>query len=446
VMVVVEAPGHQKLGIYSKIKRIVMITSIQANSLVVFSLKGSITSSGFPIISSTSSGQVYGAGGRPLEYQYKWSQYVQSGVKTEAYEKAPLKAFTGPREEEWAVECNELNVDGLFFKTVPMSIAANMVRNVTNEEIKSVMFDIEDEKAPGPDGFTSVFFKKRWSVVGDDICNAVRDLFSNGLILKEINNTFLALIPKFPTPLRVNDYRPISWIKEVVSENQSAFILGRRISDNILITQELMYSYHKKKGPPRCAFKIDIQKAYDTVDWRFLENILTRFGFHPTMVKWIMVVLHLHLFLLVSMATFMDTLKGKGVYDKEIRFLLICSRWYHQHCKEIQPINVCFADDLFIFARRDVRSAQVTMDALEEFKLTSGLVPSLPKSTVYFCNVSNHTKNAILNIMTFSEGELPVKYLGVPFISSRLLNKDCKILVEKQRIGLETGKTSLYPL
>ncbi|GKE92342.1 hypothetical protein Tco_1573437, partial [Tanacetum coccineum] len=172
------------------------------------------------VMDVTSSGihytQVYGAGGRPLEYQYKWSQYVQSGVKTEAYEKAPLKAFTGPREEEcvylydfneaklheerflkqkgkveWLdvgdsnstyfyktlkradVECNELNVDGLFFKTVPMSIAANMVRNVMNEEIKSVMFDIEDEKAPGPDGFTSVFFKKGWSVVGDDICNAV---------------------------------------------------------------------------------------------------------------------------------------------------------------------------------------------------------------------------------------------------------------------------------
>ncbi|GJS10956.1 protein LAZ1 [Tanacetum coccineum] len=195
------------------------------------------------------------------------------------------------------VECTKLNVDGLFSKIVPMSIAANMVRNVTNEEIKSAMFDIGDEKAPGPDGFTSVFFKKGWSVVGDDICNAVRDFFSNGQLLKEINHTFLALIPKVATLLRVNGYRPISCcnviykciskiltnqiiegIKEVVSDNQSAFILGWRISDNILITQELMHTYHKKKGPPRCAFKIDIQKVYDTVDWRFLENILTRLG------------------------------------------------------------------------------------------------------------------------------------------------------------------------
>ncbi|GKC11865.1 putative RNA-directed DNA polymerase, eukaryota, reverse transcriptase zinc-binding domain protein [Tanacetum coccineum] len=104
---------------------------------------------------------------------------------------------------------------------------------------------------------------------------------------------------------------------------------------------------------------------------------------------------------------------------------------FHRHCEEIQLINVCFVDDLFIFARGEAQSAQVIMDALEEFKLASGLVPSLPKSTAYFCNVLLHVKNAILSIMPFAEGELPVKYLGVPLISSRLLNRDCKILVEQ---------------
>ncbi|GKA25789.1 hypothetical protein Tco_0711898 [Tanacetum coccineum] len=84
-----------------------------------------------------------------------------------------------------------------------------------------------------------------------------------------------------------------------------------------------------------------------------------------------------------------------------------------------------------------VESARVIMEALKEFKCTSGLVPSLPKSMTFFCNVSNHVKLAILSIMPFSEGDLPVKYLGVPLISSRLLNKDCKILVDrvKNRIG-----------
>nr|GEY44039.1 hypothetical protein [Tanacetum cinerariifolium] len=81
--------------------------------------------------------------------------------------------------------------------------------------------------------------------------------------------------------------------------------------------------------------------------------------------------------------------------------------------------------DLFIFARGEVDSASVIMDVLDEFKKTFGLVPSIPKSTAYFCNVRNHMKIAILNIMPFAEGKLPIKYLGVPLISLRLLNKDC---------------------
>ncbi|GJY63107.1 putative reverse transcriptase domain, reverse transcriptase zinc-binding domain protein [Tanacetum coccineum] len=104
---------------------------------------------------------------------------------------------------------------------------------------------------------------------------------------------------------------------------------------------------------------------------------------------------------------------------------------YHKYCAEMELINLCFADDLFIFAHGDASSANVIMDALEEFKAVSGLVPSLPKSTAYFCNVLNHTKLAILNILPFEEGTLPVKYLGVPLVSSRLIYRDCKELVEK---------------
>nr|GEY45119.1 hypothetical protein [Tanacetum cinerariifolium] len=81
----------------------------------------------------------------------------------------------------------------------------------------------------------------------------------------------------------------------------------------------------------------------------------------------------------------------------------------------------------------DVASTRVIMDSLNEFKNVSGLVPSIPKSTAFFCNVLNHVKIGILDIMPFSEGKLSVNYLGVPSISSRLLNKDYKVLVEKAR-------------
>nr|GFB87557.1 reverse transcriptase domain, reverse transcriptase zinc-binding domain protein [Tanacetum cinerariifolium] len=93
--------------------------------------------------------------------------------------------------------------------------------------------------------------------------------------------------------------------------------------------------------------------------------------------------------------------------------------------------------DLFMFARGDVNSAQVIMDSLNEFKRVSGLVPSLTKSMMFFCNVVNHVKLAILNIMPFLEGKLHVIYLRVLLISPILFNRDCKFLVKKvhNRIG-----------
>ncbi|GJY14273.1 hypothetical protein Tco_0383582 [Tanacetum coccineum] len=282
-----------------------------------------------------------------------------------------------------STDCNILNEEGLFSNKVLADIASNMVRDVTNDEIKAAMFDIGDDRAPGPDGYTSVFFKKGWDIVSDDICNALET--------------------------------------------------GRRISDNILIKQELMHNYHRNRGSPRCAFKIDIQKAYDTVDWKFLENILIKFGFHNTMVKWIMACVSSTSFSLSINGNIHGFFKGKRGLRQgdplspylftlvmEILTLILKRRVrlsesfrYHRYCQEIQLINMCFADDLFIFARGDVESSRVIMDSLEEFKLTSGLILSIPKR------------------------ELSVKYLVVPLISSGLLNRDCKILVEKakNRIG-----------
>ncbi|GJU75163.1 protein LAZ1 [Tanacetum coccineum] len=294
-----------------------------------------------------------------------------------------------------SMPCVDLDVADLFSHQVSNASNCQMVRDISNEEIKAAMFDISDDRAPGPDGYTS--------------------------ILKEINHTFIALIPKVSTPLKVNDYRPISccnvlykciskiltnriidWIKEVVSENQSAFVPGRRISDNILITQELMHNYHQDRGPPRCAFKVNIQKAYDTVDWRFLKYILGSFGFHPTMTKWIMAYVTSTSFSLSINGDVHGFFKGKrGLRQGDPLYLylftlvmevltLILQRRvrisdsfsYHKHCEDLKIINVCFADDLFLFAQGDVESAQVIMDSLEEFKRVSGLVPSIPKSTV----------------------------------------------------------------
>ncbi|KAJ0453055.1 putative RNA-directed DNA polymerase [Helianthus annuus] len=345
-----------------------------------------------------------------------------------------------------------------------------MVRPVTREEVKKAMFSIGENKAPGPDGFTSAFFKHAWDTVGEEVTDAVLTFFDNGQLLKQINHTIIALVPKKDAPNSVLDYRPISCcnvlfkciskiiterikgkLESLVSINQSAFVPGRKISDNILLTQELMHNYHTNRGPSRCALKIDIQKAYDTVNWSFLETVLTRFGFHRKMVKWIMTCVSTVSYSLCINGNIHGFFYGKRGLRQgdplspylftlvmEVLSLLLqhaarthASFKFHSLCAKQRIINVSFADDLFVFAHGDRSSVKVLRDALGCFTKISGLVPSAPKSTIFFCNVPSQVKMQILGLMPFQEGSLPVRYLGVPLISTRLAYRDCKILIER---------------
>ncbi|GJY13470.1 putative reverse transcriptase domain-containing protein [Tanacetum coccineum] len=117
---------------------------------------------------------------------------------------------------------------------------------------------------------------------------------------------------------------------------------------------ELMHNYHLDRGVPRCAFKVDIQKAYDTVDLEFIRQILGGFGFHDRMITWIMEC--------VTSTSFSPSINGS----------------LHGFFKGKRGLR---QDDMFLFAYGDTHSTRVIMESLDEFKLVSGLIASLPKSS-----------------------------------------------------------------
>lgn len=137
---------------------------------------------------------------------------------------------------------------------------AHLTRPPTGEEIKAAAFTIHPGKAPGPDGFSAGFFRSYWATVGEDIISVVKQIFVTKTFPNNFNATHVRLIPKGLGPRKITDYRPIALcnvsykivakiltkrlqplLNGIISENQSAFVPGRAISDNVLITHETLH-------------------------------------------------------------------------------------------------------------------------------------------------------------------------------------------------------------
>ncbi|KAH0683028.1 hypothetical protein KY289_020780 [Solanum tuberosum] len=159
-----------------------------------------------------------------------------------------------------------------------------LCKPVTEEEIYSSLMSISDDKASGVDGFNDVFYKKSCSLVKEEVFQVIRKFFTTGNMHKDINCTSITLVPKIASPTSVKEYRPTACctvlyktiakilaarlhevITSVISEAQSGFIPGRKIANNIILATELVKDYQRKNTSPRCMIKIDLQKAYDSV-------------------------------------------------------------------------------------------------------------------------------------------------------------------------------------
>ncbi|KAL0295278.1 UNVERIFIED_CONTAM: hypothetical protein Sangu_2511200 [Sesamum angustifolium] len=172
-------------------------------------------------------------------------------------------------------------------------LASNLYRAVTPAEVKTVIFQISDNKAPDPDSYTSCFFKKAWNIMGDFICRAVMDFFRSGRMLRQLNHTIIALVPKSEHSLSVANYRPISCcnviykvitkiiadclspaLEQLIDSSQAAFVGGRNIIDNIFLAQEMVQQYSRKRISPHYTISVNLRKAFDSVSWTFLSRVL----------------------------------------------------------------------------------------------------------------------------------------------------------------------------
>lgn len=167
------------------------------------------------------------------------------------------------------------------------------------------MWEFDNYKCLCPDGVTFGFIKQSWNLIKDDVLKFLVEFHRNGRLAKGINNTFFALIPKVESPQRLIDFLPISLVGSmykilakvlanrlrvviglVILDSQSTFIKGRQILDGILVANEVVDEARKHKKE-LLLFKVDFEKAYDSIDWRYLVSVMLKMGFPTLWRKWI---------------------------------------------------------------------------------------------------------------------------------------------------------------
>nr|XP_051202041.1 uncharacterized protein LOC127315609 [Lolium perenne] len=176
----------------------------------------------------------------------------------------------------------------------------------TAHELDEVLASMKQDSAPGPDGLPVMFFKRFWGTIRGPILQILNDFALGRVDVARLNYGIITLIPKVKGADNIRKYRPITLINvifkfvakayairlapvahRVIDRSQSAFIKGRCLHVGALALHKIVHELHvrKQKG---LLLKLDFEKAYDRVNWDFLQEILLRKGFSAMMVHRLM--------------------------------------------------------------------------------------------------------------------------------------------------------------
>ncbi|KAA3469259.1 LINE-1 reverse transcriptase isogeny [Gossypium australe] len=399
---------------------------------------------------------------------------------------------------EWRSEQNTLSDEAVkFFEDlygenpnpmpdVPSDIFTSLKENdidflnkpVLNDEIKKALFDMAPLKAPRSDGFHALFFQSQWDLVGGDVCEWVQGIFDGKKIEEDLNNTLLVLIPKKNNPEDFSQFHPISLCSVLykivmkvianrfkvvflnyISAKQAGFIAGRNISDNIIIAQEVIHSMrNKQRGKNWMVIKLDLEKAYDRVSWKFIEVSLVAAGIPEKLRKVIM----------SSISSSTMQILWNGVPSRSFKpvrgirqgcplspyLFVLCMEWLGYLIKsemktsKWQPIRLSrsepalshlfFADDLVIFSKAEMSQALLLKEILRPFCDFSGHKISSRKSNMFFSKgVDINLSDQISHLFGYQKVFTLGSYLGVLLLHDRITKSTLNFVIDKVRSKLQ---------
>uniref|UniRef100_A0A251U4I0 Putative RNA-directed DNA polymerase, eukaryota, Reverse transcriptase zinc-binding domain protein n=1 Tax=Helianthus annuus TaxID=4232 RepID=A0A251U4I0_HELAN len=369
------------------------------------------------------------------------------------------------------IECPNLSV-------LTEEEAEVLVRPFSAREIKDAVWDCDGDRAPGPDGFNFKFLKRCWNGVQADFIKIFDEFFESMQVNRCCTSSFIALIPKVKDPLMPSDYRPISLvgcinkviskvlvnrlksvIGKLISEEQSAFIAGRSITDGPLILNELLawMKYGKKTA---MIFKVDIQKAYDSLNWGFVDSIMEQMNFPIRWRRWIMAILRsARQSVLVNGSPTMEFECSRGLRqgDPLSPFLFVIAMealtgimkkasstgLYHGiRCNNMGPnlSHFLYADDVIFLGEWSNINALNLSRILRCFYLASGLRVNLSKCSLYGVGVGEQEIIHMASVLCCKVGSFPFKYLGLQVGANMNLVKNWKPIVDLFKTRLSIWK------
>ncbi|OMO57964.1 reverse transcriptase [Corchorus capsularis] len=348
-----------------------------------------------------------------------------------------------------------------------------LMREFTSEEVRVAAFGMAPNKASGPDGMSPLFYQKYWHIVGEKVSEMALLFLNHGVALLEINHTNIVLIPKIDNPCQVKDYRPISLynvvfkivsktltnrLKEIlpniIGPYQSAFVPGRMIFDSSMIAFETVhYMKNKRRGIEKhMALKLDLSKAYDRVEWKFLEGIMRQLGFAD---RWISLVMHC-----VETVSYSVLVNGeetdKIAPTRGIRqgdplspyLFLLCMEGFSCLLQDAERLghirgvvvsrvaprvsHLFFADDNLLFSRASLADCDAILDVLRQFELASGQQINTDKSAILFSkNTLEDLRSMIMNYLGVQRILDRDKYLGMPILIGRAKRIELEVIRDR---------------
>lgn len=356
----------------------------------------------------------------------------------------------------------------------------------TCEEIKFALFKMNPVMVPGRDCLPAIFFQKLWSAFGDSISDVVLKVLNGVADVSDWNNTLITLIPKVASPTEVKHFRPISLystvyklvskvivnrmrgvLDGVVDQSQSAFVLGRLISDNILIGFECMHWLRKHKGKKDgyAALKLDMRKAYDQVEWIYLEAIMRKIQFPERFVKLITNCVSTVTYSFnLNQKDFGKILPTRGLQqgDPLSPFLFVlCAQGlsfilqHHIKRNSLQGIHMgleapmishlFFADDNLVFFKATMGNSLIIRSCLVDYGKASWQIVNFEKSAVTFSpSTRDLIRRSIAEVFKIEVVFGHSIYLGLPTFTLHQKKLQFDYLHERVGKKLEGWKGKLF--